>query len=137
MIHKTIITALFCVLLCGCASVLDAPKNVLGFSRRALTAERENSSYQVYQASLQDVFGSVTKVFQKEKYTIFTSDEIRGCIAVMDIPGVVNTTEVGVFIEEQTGGRGIKVELSSRSTPAKRTVAALLFSKLGEMFTKL
>lgn len=121
----------------GCASVMDAPRNILGFSRRDLNASRENSSFQVYQVGSQELFDVTVEVFSQARYTVFTKDAIRGFIAVMDIPGVVNTTEVGVFLTAQPDGRGVKIELSSRSTPAKRTVAALLFSKLGEKFTRI
>ncbi len=136
MFNRISIITLFCFSLCGCASVVDAPKNILGFSRRALVAAKENSSYQVYEASLSDVFSATVEVLEKAKYDIFTKDEIRGFIAVMGIPGVVSTTEVGVFISE-TGGGGVRVELSSRSTPAKRAVAAILFSRLSEKFKKI
>lgn len=137
MSNKVYILLLSSFLLCGCAAIVDAPRNILGFSRRSLSAPRENSFYQVYQASPAEVFGSVVEVLEKEKYHIFTKDEIRGFIAVIEIPGVVNTTEVAVFMSGQTGGRGVKVELSSRSTPARRIVAGLLFSKLGEKFRKI
>lgn len=136
MIKKTLLFVFSLILLCGCASVVDAPRNILGFSRKSLEKERESSSYQVYQSDRKDIFMAILEACGNAKYTVFTKDEISGFIAVMDIPGAVNTTEVGVFLTELPGGRGVKVELSSRSTPAKRSVAAVLFSKLAEKFNK-
>ncbi|MBF0595016.1 MAG: hypothetical protein HQL22_08600 [Candidatus Omnitrophica bacterium] len=120
----------------GCASLWDAPKNIIGISTRDLESARKDSTYQVYQAGFSDVFNAVIEESEKAKYYVFIKDEIRGLITVMNITGVVNTTEVGVFLTPLSRGRAVKVELSSRSTPAKRIVAALLFSKLGERFKK-
>jgi hypothetical protein len=55
----------------------------------------------------------------------------------MNIPGVVDTTEVGVFLTRLPKGQeGVRVELTSRSSPAKKTVAKLLFPELSEKFKK-
>ncbi|MBF0388198.1 MAG: hypothetical protein HQL20_10185 [Candidatus Omnitrophica bacterium] len=134
---KLLISIICCLIVCGCASVVDVPRNVLGFSRRSLVAHKTNSSFQVYQAPLDEVFQAVALALEKEKYYIFTKDEPGGFISVMNIPGMVDTTEVGVFIARQTDGPGVKVELASRSTPAQRAVAAVLFSKLAEEFRKI
>ena len=133
--NKKYLLSLFSVLFfCGCSSFLDAPRNILGFSRRDVEASRVRSSYQVYQVETLAVFNAIIAEFEAEKYYIFTKDEAGGFIMVMGIPGVVDTTEVGIFLTPMGDGQGVKVEVSSRSTPAKRVVAALLFSRLSEKF---
>jgi hypothetical protein len=134
MQNKTLVVIFLAFLFGGCAFVKDAPRNVMGFSVRDIEAARGNASSQVYQAASADIFKAVIEEFQLKKYYVFTKDEIRGFISVMNIPGVVDTTEVGVFITALPAGKGVKVELSSRSTPAKRIVALALFEKLGEKF---
>lgn len=126
---------LLCVLpLIGCAALWDAPKNIVGFSTRSLEAARVNASYQSYAASQEDIFRAVLDISVKEKYNVFMKDEIRGMIVVMGIPGAVDTTEVGIFITQTSKPGVVKVELSSRSSPAKRTVALAVLNKLGELF---
>ena len=129
-----IFTLFFCS---GCASLWDAPKNIVGFSTKDMEDARAESLYQSYQGEFLDVFNAVIEIAKENKYYIFTKDEIRGMIVLMEIPGAVNTTEVGVFVMPLPGNKGVKVELSSRSTPAKRTVAQGLFLSLGKKFPKI
>ena len=63
-------------------------------------------------------------------------DEVRSFMVVMNIPGCVDTTEVGVFFTDLPRQQGVKVELSSRSSPAKKAVAKVLFSELNDRFKK-
>ena len=94
--HKKIpVLVLLAGLFSGCASFWDAPKNVVGFSTRSLEAARATASVQIYEGSPGDVFNAAADALQKEKYYVFTKDEIRGFIAVLNIPGVVDTSEVG------------------------------------------
>jgi hypothetical protein len=120
------------MLLGGCASLWDTPKAVAGFSIRDLEAARANAVSQVYQAGPDEVFTAVLEELKELKYLVFMQDDVRRFISVMNIPGAIDTTEVGIFVTELPGGQGVKVELSSRSTPARRAVAMALFDKLSE-----
>lgn len=129
---------LFLLLTCfGCASLWDAPKNVAGFSVRDMEGRRSGSIYQSYACTLPSCFNAVTNIAIQNKYNIFTKDEARGLIVLMGIPGAVDTTEVGVFFTVLEKESGVKVEISSRSSPAKRTVAVLLFAELAQKFNKI
>ncbi len=133
---KNILLICVAVLLAGCASLKDAPKSFLGFSTRSLEDGRVDSIFQVYLCDLAQCFGAVVDIAQVNNYHIFMKDQVRGLVVLMNIPGCVDTTEVGVFLTELPEGQGIRVELSSRSTPAKRVVAKVLFSELKERFPK-
>ncbi len=136
MFIKLVLVSTSILILSGCASIKDAPRNILGFSRKDIIAARDDAMFQVYQAGQVEVFAVVEEIVKVE-YVLFTRDEIRGFIMLMGIPGVVDTTEVGIFVTPLGFEKGVKVELSSRSLPAKKVVAALLFSKLGEKLNKI
>ncbi|MBF0619955.1 MAG: hypothetical protein HQL19_07300 [Candidatus Omnitrophica bacterium] len=124
------------VIFSGCASFWDAPRNVVGVSTRALENARKDSVFQVYACEYADCFNAVVDSAEKSKYIVFMKDQIRGLVVIMNIPGVVDTTEVGVFIAPLANHKGVKVELSSRSTPARRAVAQILFTDLAARFPK-
>ena len=125
------------VALLGCAALMDAPSNIAGFSTRSLEERRTDSVYQVYDCSEALCFQEVLNAAQNEKYHVFTQDQAKGVIVLMSIPGAVDTTQVGVFFTPLSGQKGVKVELSSRSTPAKRVVAKVLFEALSVKFNKI
>jgi hypothetical protein len=122
---------------CGCAGLLDAPKNVVGISVRDMEDRRSGSIYQSYECSVMECFDAVVDIAVLNKYNVFLKDEAKGVIVLMDIPGAVDTTEVGVFFTALETSKGVKVEVSSRSAPAKRTAAVLLFAELAQKFTKI
>ncbi len=133
---KYIPLLLIVVSLAGCASLKDFPKLVIGTSTRDLEAARANSIYQDYPHDKTTCFDAVLRVVNKNKYYVFMQDPSRGIIVVMNIPDFVDTTEVGVFITELPQGQGARVEFSSRSSPAKKAVAKLLFGELSDFFNK-
>ncbi len=136
-ILKGVLGLFLLVAFCGCASLLDAPKNVAGVSVRDMEDRRSGSIYQSYECSTMECFDAIIDIAILNKYNVFSKDQVKGIIVLMDIPGAVDTTEVGVFLTALENKNGIKVEISSRSTPAKRTVAVLLFAELAQKFTKI
>ena len=122
------------IFLTGCASLWDAPQNVLGFSRRDMDAARGSAASAVYHADFLDVYEAILDIATKSKYHVFLKDEVRGFIVLMDVPGMVDTTEVGVYVTSLAGGGRVRVEVSSRSTPAKRVVAERILNALAESF---
>jgi len=121
----------------GCASLLDAPKNVVGVSIRDMEDRRGFSIYQAFECTAQQCFDAVVDIATVNKYNVFLKDEMRGVIVLMNVPGAVDTTEVGVFFTSLGTQTGTKVEISSRSSPAKRTAAVLLFAELAQKFNKI
>ena len=134
---KKIFLILLSVLaLAGCSTLKTVSQNFMGVSTKDLEAGKADSIYQVYPCRMEACFDAVTDIAHKSKYYIFMSDEIRELIVLMNIPGCVDTTEVGVFFTDLPKGQGVKIELSSRSSPAKKSVAKLLFSELNARFKK-
>ena len=123
-------------ILTGCASITDAPKNIVGFSTRDMEAARSQATTADFQADFTGVFDTVLDVAKDNNYYVFSQDEIRGLIVLMNIPGFVDTTEVGVFISSLKGG-AFRVEISSRSSPTKEAVAKAVLGKLEEKFKKI
>jgi hypothetical protein len=122
--------------LTGCATIADAPKNIVGFSTRDMEAARVKATTADFQADFTGVFDTVLALAKENNYYVFTQDEVRGLIVLMNIPGFVDTTEVGVFITPLKGG-AFRVEVSSRSSPAKEAVAKAILGKLEEKFKKI
>lgn len=74
----------------------------------------------------------------KEKpLDIFLEDKEGGRIVVMDVPGSINTTEVGIFfVPENISGRdGVQIDISSLSSQAKHRVADIVFGYLDHKFS--
>ena len=129
-----IISSVF--LLAGCASLVDAPKNIMGISTRDLDEARVHAAAQDLHADLADVFSAVVDIAKERKYYIFSKDESRGLIVLMNIPGCVDTTEVGVYLSSLEGG-DVRVEVASRSTPAQVAVAEHVLADLEVKFKKV
>jgi hypothetical protein len=121
----------------GCASLTDAPRKVIGISTRTLEHEKGASIYQSYDCDLSGCFSAVLEIADNARYHVFMKDQIRGLIVLMNIPGAVDTTEVGVFFTPDPKGRGVRVECSSRSSSAKRSVAQMLFGELSLRYRKI
>ncbi len=122
--------------LSGCSVLQDAPANIAGGSVRALEDARVDSVYQSYPCEMGACFDAVLTIAKDKGYYVFSKDRIRGFVVLMNIPGCVDTTEVGVFLSESLRGSGILVELSSRSSLAKKAVARILFAELAARFAK-
>ena len=119
----------------GCATLVDTPSSIVGFSTRDLEDARAHSVYHSYRCSLDQCDAAILAFAEKHKYSVFMRDKRCQLTVLMGIPGYVNTTEVGIFLSVVDGG--VRVELSSRSSPAKRAVALKLFSELAEKFPAL
>lgn len=133
---KIFIILLLVLALTGCASVKDVSRNFIGISTDELEAGKTDSIYQVYPCEVSACFDAVIDIARENKYYIFMKDEVRGLIVLMNIPECVDTTEVGVFFTRLSREQGVKIELSSRSSPAKKTVAKVLFSEMNDLFKK-
>lgn len=83
--------------------------------------------------SLEDQSIQEPVAVSKDSYYVFIQNKIKKYIVVMDIPGTINTTEVGIFFsnpDEQT----THVEVASLSPLAKEKIAALVFHQLETLF---
>ncbi len=74
-----------------------------------------------------------TPISYEGTYYVFIKDRIKKHIIVMDIPEVINTTEVGIFflnLDEKT----TQVEIASLSPLAKEKAAQIVFQQLESLF---
>ena len=140
------LTLLICLGFSSCADLADMPKVVLGTSTRALEEERIDAMVRVFRCEFDDCYQAVLDMARLDEdhravnsegmFNIFQHDRIDGLIVVMGIPGNIDTTEVGIFLTMMRD-RSVKVEVSSRSTSAKKKVAKEVFKELNTKFQEI
>jgi len=132
------------VMTTGCSFIQETARTVWGSSTRALEKARVDAVSGTFACSVEECFQRVTalsrsavkqegKGAQTGLFDLFLSDPVRGVIVVMGVPGQVDTTEVGIFFQEMDA-RTTRVEVSSLSSRAKRTVARRVFADLANQF---
>jgi hypothetical protein len=124
---------LLLLLICVGCSPIEFGKTIWGSSTRALENARADAIKKTYDFGYWESMRAALKAIEKQGYLIFKKDEIRGYIVVMHVKGNVNTTEVGIFFEELSESQ-VRIEISSLSTSAKRTVAKNLFHNMDITF---
>ena len=108
-------------------------KTIWGSSTRVLEQARDTAISKTYDKPYWDCVRSTADVLNKTKWVIFKKDEVKGYFVIMGIKGSVNTTEVGLFLNELSDTQ-TKIEISSLSTNAKRHVAKEFFHELDIAF---
>ncbi len=111
---------------------VEIAKTIWGSSTRALEQARDNAITKTYDKPYWDCVRSAIAVCKKH-WVIFKKDEIKGYMVVMGVHGCVSTTEIGIFFDELSDNQ-TRIEISSLSTNAKRTVAKGLFHGLDIAF---
>ncbi len=76
------------------------------------------------------------KSLKRKNFDIFIKDRLRQRVVVMNVPGAVNTTEVGIFFTV-VEGKGTEIEVTSLSTSAKVKVSDMLFTELQATFKEV
>ncbi len=69
---------------------------------------------------------------RKTPFRIFFHDRNKEHIVVIGVPGSVDSTEVGIFFDKVEGGT--KIDITSLSSNAKRSVARDLFKELDPQY---
>jgi hypothetical protein len=72
---------------------------------------------------------------QSKPFSVFLKDRIKSHMIVMNIPGNIDTTEAGIFFSYTENGT--KIDISSLSTTAKRTVAQAVFGELDKKYKRI
>ncbi len=135
-----------CASLSSCARLIDAPKVILGTSTAALEELRYDAIVGVYRCDYDECYQAILDMARLDEkmrgvneegyFNIFQHDPVKGIIVVMGIPGNVDTTEVGIFLT-MLESRDIKIEISSKSSSAKRKVARVIFQALNLKFEEV
>jgi hypothetical protein len=155
MSKKLNLLLLVCLISSGCARILDVPRVLWGSSTRALEEARSDAIAKTYRCSLNDCYdavlglargsknekpvvteteGFVVQTGRTEVFDVFINDRKRHRLVVMGIPGNVDTTEAGIFFSQPTLTT-VKIEVSSLSSSAKRTVSEKIFEELDLRFS--
>ncbi len=113
----------------GCAQTVETVKVVWGSSTRSLEEARADAVREDFPMAYDACFREVLQIAGTEKWEIFIKDKKQGTIVVLGIPGNVDTTEVGIFLDK-AGASRTKVEISSLSSSAKLKAADILFEEL-------
>lgn len=135
----------------------EAAKFIWGSSTRSLEIARVDAIEKTYRCSYVDCYDSVLTLTRKEPvyiksyntdgeaieddeskeddesddgvFDVFIDNRAKKHIVVMGIKGNVETTEVGIFFS-QPSLTTVKLEVSSKSSTAKRKVAEAIFDEL-------
>lgn len=130
------------VVFSGCAQLTETSKVVLGTSTKALEEGRIDAIKKSYSCSYQECFYAVLSLGRKEElepmsedkyFDVFSNKMDKDYLVVMGVPGNVDTTEVGIFFSRRSL-KAVEVEITSRSSSAKRKVAKAVFKELDMRF---
>ena len=160
MFKRTATIVVICLLniFTGCSYVTETAKVIWGSSTRALENARVDAISKTYKCSFNDCFDAVldlareteievpADVTDKDKsprtivksghFDIFIKNRKKRHIVVMGIKDSAETTEVGIFFV-QPSLTAVKVEISSLSSSAKRSVADIVFEELSMRFSEV
>ncbi|MBF0483674.1 MAG: hypothetical protein HQL25_03100 [Candidatus Omnitrophica bacterium] len=160
---KKILLIGLCVFAAGCSFVQESGRKVWGTSTEHLSPAHLKALSKVYTCNYDDCYDTVltlTQVAQELKldvksnnpllkdksdpnkkvygpYSVFIDDRLRGIIVFMDVPGQVDTTEVGVFFTKFARTNEIKIQVTSLSTRARDKAAQMIFSLLDKQYTSV
>ena len=102
------------------------------WSDQVLVQEGESITPSVFEQANRENVGFV-EIKERKFFLTFIKDRPKQHIVFMRVPGSVNSTEVGVFFTPLEDKR-IRVEVSSLSRYAKKTVADIVFGQLDKVF---
>ncbi len=139
-----IIAFLCCIGLAGCLHIraadvveraVEVPKIILGNSTKALEEARGRAVSKVYQCAPGECFDKVAEIAKDKSLEVFIRNKQKMQIVLMDLPGTINTTEVGVFFAP-VDEKKTKVEIVSLSLSTQETAANLIFPDLKMSFSE-
>ena len=142
--NSQILLCMFFICLVGCVQLRETSKLVLGTSTKALEEGRSSAISKTYACCYEDCFDAVLSLGRNEEseplcekkyFDVFSKKRNKEYIVVMGIAGNVDTTEVGIFFTRR-GLKKVDVEISSRSSSAKRKIAKAVFKELDLRFSE-
>ncbi len=85
------------------------------------------------EAEMDDARRTAEALLTTKKFTVFIKDIRKKHLVIYNLPGSVDSTEVGVFFSPLDHGK-VKIDISSLSTNAKRTASEIIFPELSQHF---
>lgn len=101
-------------------------RGFLGVNFTALEKAKKIGRTKIYQSSISETYKNMLKIAEAEKLTVYHEDYDEGMIVLMGFKKQLNTTMVGVFLDETEDGK-TAVTLSSESTTALNTAEKIIF----------
>jgi hypothetical protein len=121
----TVPHALLCLfLLSGCAILTDPA----GKSIKPALEARKNAKEMIVSGTLDDVYRRVIATADAAGWEVFRESPEEHLVVYHQIPGAVDSTQVGVFCSE--AAHGILVEVASPSLFSRELAAKVLFQRL-------
>ncbi len=119
-------------------SSVETTRKIWGSSTKALEEARQNGEVLVknYACPWSDCFDKVVKIAELKELKVFMKDQKKKLIIVMNVPGQIDTTEVGIFLSEPATSQ-TKVEVVSLSPEAQAKTAGIIFSNLAKSFNEV
>jgi hypothetical protein len=117
----------------GCAGIRESTRSLAGVSVRRLEDARASAVRGEFSGTADQCYAFTAAQAQQAGLLILQQNRSRLFLVITQIPGVVNSSEVGVFFVP-IGTRQTRVEIASPSELAKRKVAQWLLPLLREQF---
>ncbi len=112
------------ILISGCGFILDP----LAISLDDVNLAREGAVSMKYPLTVEKVRNNIKATAEVKGWTVFRDLPEDKCFVLIDIPGFIDTTEVGIFVEALEDGSRVEVGCLNRKAQAK--VANELFTIL-------
>ena len=98
--------------------------------------EKQQREEKEAEAEGQDGPFKAVDLLADQNFKIFIKNPRKRLLVIYNIPGSVDTTEVGVFFVPGDDKK-VTLEISSLSTNAKQTAARIIFEKLATQYTEV
>ncbi len=120
---------------CSFQECFDAVAAISLDSEVKIETPEEKAQREEKEAEQEGLFKAVD-LLADQGFKIFIKNPRKKLLVIYNIPGSVDTTEVGVFFVPADDKKVI-VEVSSLSTHAKQTAARIIFEKLAKQYTEV
>lgn len=131
LLPKFVVFSIVCSLLCGCATVTELTKGILGTSVKEIERARKKAIVKTFDYDYSSCYTKVIDTLGRIGAYIYAKDTTKKLIAFY--MSSTDTTPVGIFLKD-IGPFTTQVEVSSPSTRAKEQIATVVFSALEGKF---
>lgn len=120
---------------CSFQECFDAVAAIAVDAQDDLETPEEKQAREEKEAQEEGTFKTVD-LLADQSFKIFIKDPRKKLLVIYNIPGSVDTTEVGVFFVP-ADDKKVTLEISSLSTNAKQTAARIIFEKLAKQYIEV
>lgn len=115
----------FSVLISGCTFITDP----VCISLKDVEAARDGSIKMSSSLPIDKVRNNIKATASVKPWMIYRDVPSENCFVVMNVPGFIDTTEVGIYVIPQEEG-GCSIEVGSLNPKAQKVIAGELFTIL-------